>query len=65
MFNKNEFRAAIARAGKTHKDVAKQIGVDESTLYRKIQENGRFTRAEINEMIDYLKIENPKSIFFA
>lgn len=65
MFNRNEFRAQIVRAGKTSKEVAEFLGIDESTLYRKIQDDGRFTRQEIGLLIKFLGIKDPDSIFFA
>ncbi len=65
MFNKNKFKAQMALLGMTSKDLAKSLDVDESTLYRKIQNDGNFTRKEINQLIEILEIENPKEIFFA
>lgn len=65
MFNKNEFKAQLVRKDMTMKELAMFLGIDESTLYRKIQDDGRFTRQEINAMIDRLEIENPQEIFFA
>lgn len=65
MFRENELRAQIKRANKTNKEVAAHLGIDESTLYRKIKANGNFTREEINKMVDFLEIEDPKEIFFA
>lgn len=65
MFNRNEFRAQIVRSGKTAKEVAEHLGINESTLYRKIQADGSFSREEINKLIIYLGIENPEAIFFA
>ncbi len=65
MFKENEFRAQIVRAGKTNKEVANHLGIDESTLYRKIKAGGSFTREEINKMIIFLEIKNPEEIFFA
>lgn len=65
MFDKNRFRAQIALRGKTFKDVAKALEIDESTLYRKVNSDGNFTRREINTLIDFLSIEDPKAIFFA
>lgn len=65
MFKENEFRAQIVRAGKTNKEVASHLGIDESTLYRKIKAGGNFTREEINKMIIFLEIKNPGEIFFA
>ena len=51
MFKENEFRAQVVRAGKTNKELASYLGIDESTLYRKIKAGGNFTREEINKMI--------------
>lgn len=65
MFRENEFRAQIVRAGKTNKELAGFLGIDESTLYRKIKADGNFTRDEINKMIKFLNIEDPEAIFFA
>ena len=65
MFKKNEFKAQIIRAGKTAKEVAEHLGINESTLYRKVQANGNFSRDEINKLIEFLGIEDPESIFFA
>ena len=65
MFKENEFRAQVVRAGKTMKDIAECLGVDESTVYRKIRAGGDFSRDQINKLILFLKIDNPSSIFFA
>lgn len=65
MFDKNRFKAQMALRGKTSRDLAKALKIDESTLYRKIQNDGSFTRHEINTLIDVLEIDDPKSIFFA
>lgn len=65
MFNKKEFRAQVARAEKTYKEIAEYLNIDESTLYRKIQNDGSFTREEINKLIDFLSISEPRDIFFA
>lgn len=65
MFNKNEFKAQLVRKEMTMKELAVFLGIDESTLYRKIRDDGRFTRQEINAMIERLEIENPQDIFFA
>ena len=65
MFDKNKFKASIVAAGKTVHDVAVELGMNESTLYRKISNDGAFTRQEIQKLIEFLKIENPFDIFFA
>ena len=54
MFDKNKFKACIVAAGKTAKDVAVILGINESTLYRKIANNGAFSREEIQKMKDYV-----------
>ena len=68
MFNKNEFNAQLARRGVKKIELAKVLGIEYTTLYRKIEDDGKFSREEIVKIIDYLKIDNPlvvQSIFFA
>lgn len=65
MFNKNKFKAQMVLSGVSAKELAQRMSIDESTLYRKIQNNGSFTRSEINQMIEILDIADPKDIFFA
>lgn len=65
MFNKNKFKAQLVLSGISAKELAKKMEIDESTLYRKIQNDGSFTRSEINHMIEILNITDPKDIFFA
>ena len=65
MFNKLEFNAQIARKGMLKKDVAKALGIDVSTLYRKMEKDGDFSREEMAILIELLGIEDPKVIFFA
>ena len=65
MFNKYEFNAALARKGMKKVQLAKYLGIEYSTLYRKIEENGKFTREEMAKIIDILGIDDPMKIFFA
>ena len=65
MFKENEFNAALARAGKTRGDLANELHINMSTLWRKINNDGAFTRKEINTIIEFLKIEDPTTIFFS
>jgi len=65
MFDKNRFRAQLVLMGITMKELAEKLEIDESTLYRKVNAGGSFTRDEINKMIDILKIDTPMDIFFA
>lgn len=65
MFNKNRFKAQLALAGMTMRELAEKLDIDESTLYRKVNSGGSFTREEINKMIEILEIKEPMPIFFA
>lgn len=66
MFDKNRFKAMVVLRGRTLEDVSNALGINKSTLYRKIEErDGDFSREEINKLIDFLHIENPSAIFFA
>ena len=65
MFNEREFNAQLARKGKRRIDLANALGIDPSTLYRKIQNNGDFDRDQISTMIDFLELDDPMPIFFA
>ncbi len=65
MFDKKKFKAQMILAGKTAKELAEVLGINEATMYRKINSDGSFTREEINKLISALHIESPMEIFFA
>lgn len=65
MFNQNKLKAQMALKNISARELAKRMDINESTLYRKIQNDGNFTRSEINLMISILEIEDPADIFFA
>lgn len=65
MFNERKFRAQMVLQGVSMKILASELDINEATLYRKIKDNGAFTRNEINKMIVFLQITDPKDIFFA
>lgn len=65
MFDKRKFQAQLILAGKTMEDVANILGINVATLYRKINNNGSFTRREINAMLPVLGVKDPCDIFFA
>lgn len=64
-FNRRKLQAQMVLKGVTGKDVAKKIGVTEPTLYRKMNNNGDFTRNQIGMMIEFLDITDIDGIFFA
>jgi DNA-binding Xre family transcriptional regulator len=65
VFDKRKFLAQMTLRNVSKKDLAEKLGINEVTLYRKINNDGYFTRAEINKLIEVLSIENPAEIFFA
>lgn len=65
MFDIRRFKAQLIIKGVTNRMLAERLNINESTLYRKINADGDFSREEINIMIDFLEIENPMDIFFA
>lgn len=60
----NELKGIIKARGMTQAELARRIGIHETTLNRKLGK-GVFNSNEIEAMIDILKISNPASIFFA
>ena len=65
MFNKVEFEVAMLRKGVKRQELAKYLGIDVSTLYRKLDNDGDFDREQISKIMDYLGIDDPNPIFFA
>ena len=65
MFDKRKFLAQMTLRDVSKKELAEKLGINEITLYRKINNDGFFTRKEINTMSEVLAIENPAEIFFA
>lgn len=65
MFNENAFRAAMAYKGVNYRELSEKLGINPSTLYRKIHNGGDFTRKEISIIVNFLGIDDPRQIFFA
>jgi len=65
VFNKVEFEVAMLRKGVKRTELAKALGIDVSTLYRKLENDGDFDRSQISAIMDYLDIDDPNPIFFA
>ena len=64
MFDKKKFKETVAAAGKTPIDIANMLGIDESTYYRKLANDGSFSRSEIELIVMFLNMERPLEIFF-
>lgn len=65
MFDRRKFLAQMTLRDVSKKELAEILGINEATLYRKINNDGYFTRSEINKLIEVLRIDNPTEIFFA
>lgn len=65
MFNRRKLQAQMVLKGYTIGEVAEKIGVNSATMYRKLNNNGDFSREEINKLIDLLEIDDIEGIFFA
>lgn len=62
----NKLRGRMAELKLTPEDMAREIGVDPSTFYRKIKSDGvNFTVGQIHKIVDILKLtrEEAASIF--
>lgn len=67
MFNRNLFRAKVIAMGMTLEEVARRMGINPSTLDRKMSGNSDFTRSEIQSLRKMLTMtaDECDSIFFA
>lgn len=67
MFNQNLFKAKIIEKGFSMKDIWRGLEIAPSTLYRKIANDGDFSRSEIEKIgcILNLSLEECSNIFFA
>ncbi|EHK2334465.1 helix-turn-helix transcriptional regulator [Clostridium perfringens] len=63
---KNILKSLIVLKGKSIPEVAKEMHIGKSTLYKKIYGKSEFTRKEISELMSILEIEPYKAmeIFF-
>ena len=67
MFRLNVFKSKLSLQEKTMRDVASAIGINEATLYRKVNGTSDFTRNEIQIIKQFLDLtsDEVESIFFA
>ena len=64
MIKTSKLLGLIVEKGMSQKAVAKELGINEATFYRKMK-RGVFDSDEIYALIQILSIENPSDIFFA
>ena len=65
MFDKKRLQAQMVLVGMNVKEVSTALGINETTFYRKMNNDGDFSRKEISQLVEILKIEDPMIIFFA
>lgn len=67
MFNERRFRERLFREGYTKEKLAGVLGINQATLYRKINGKSEFTRIEMQLVQNALHLSREElcSIFFA
>ena len=65
MFDKRALQAQMVLKGINAKELSDALGINESTFYRQLNNDGDFSRAEIAKITEVLELENPSNIFFA
>lgn len=65
MFNGKKLRAAMVMADKSVTEVCEALEIVPSTFYRKMENDGDFSRKEIAELCKLLDIKEPQEIFFS
>jgi transcriptional regulator with XRE-family HTH domain len=63
----NEFKAEVVRNGMTLEEVSKAIGINRSTMSRRLSDPGEFTLSEIKRIKEALKLDGKQvlEIFFS
>lgn len=66
MLNKNKLKAKVIENGLTMEKVAKELDINVTTLYRKINGTSDFTRSEMHKIKDLLNlsVKDAVDIFF-
>jgi uncharacterized protein YfkK (UPF0435 family) len=65
MFDQRKLQAQMVLKGVKSEELAEAIGIDTTTYYRRLKNEGNFSRKEMQTIIEFLGIENPQEIFFA
>lgn len=62
--NARKLKARLVELGKTMKQLADYLGMNITTLSRKVNGQSEFTRSEIEKTCEFLELETPLEIFF-
>jgi len=65
MFSEKALRDLIAERGVKIKSVAAAMGIEPSTLYRKMKGQLDFTRTEIQRCCEFFGLDEMNDVFFA
>ena len=67
MVNVSKLKGKIIERNTTQEALAKDIGIDKSTFYRKMKQNGSFSIQEVNLIVSSLNLSKDEalSIFFS
>ncbi len=67
MFNQNLLKAKLVEKGVSALEICNEIGICETTFYRKLSRDGDFSRFEIRKIVEILNLTSSErdSIFFA
>ena len=65
MFDEKAFRELVSKRGFKLKADANALGIESSSLYRKMKGQLDFTRSEIQKCCDFFGLEEMNNIFFA
>lgn len=56
MVNIHKLKGVIVEKGTTQEAVAYELGMNRSTFYRRMQDGGRFTVAEVQKMVEFIPL---------
>lgn len=67
MVNVSKLKGKIVERNTTQEELAITIGIDKSTFYRKMKQNGNFSIKEVNMIVSALNLSKDEamSIFFS
>ena len=62
MVDVNKLRGKIVEKGFSQQELAQSIGIDRSTFYRKMRNNGDFSIGEVAEIAKIMQLSNEEAI---
>ena len=67
MVDVSKLKGKIVERNTTQEELANKIGIDKSTFYRKMKQNGNFSIKEVNLIVSSLNLSKDEamSIFFS